>query len=1482
MHLHDQYTESDAIELGRKRPDIYYHPRFQTGLELYTLVTNTHDGYGPLRPSGKIQIAQNSYGKFFRLVASSRVSYTMACMAEIQFNNVRHDALTAIRIGHRSKISVGDCSMQFLADMLGFDEAAQAQQFCEACGMRVAEGTDGAPHLMLRTGPARLLDPNNSLKQPFSEKVVEHKRRGRTLPQVIHGLPFKETRATEAVANDAVGEGASVTGSAPQPTRETPGPALQAPPSTKSPLQARRPLTVPAKPLETTQTAEPTRAPVTITPPEKAGATPAVDLRAPKVPNPLESTTSTGAQTGQKTAAATTVKNPFDTPSPGASQAPVPNPFKAAAPLDGWAAFTAGSNRSRASSPLAAATSANADTGVLAKPPGLSPSLSALGKSSGGAASGAPAFGSPATAQSAFGAPSTSTLFRSKPLDSKSHGTQPSIFAPSSSTPFSGFAKPAHGPAPSTVTPSGSVTGSNDEPNKSSVPVAESTDPSLQSNLSSTPFPPRPAQATPQQTTTTTTTTSTTIASPEESLFIPDDRAERVKATVSSPTVHIDPSTTVSPRSAAALARFFPSQESPVSAEPSPLQKPPTTSVFTQASSRDGKPSESGAAAPGSTVLGSTTSASPALGSSTAPALSAASPQGPLLMAQPSLPKPASGSSLLPPPPSQQQAISGAAPTLFSGASKTQAAPAAASTLFGPAQTQATPGAASTLFGAARTQAAPAAASTLFSGAAQTQATTGAASTLFSGAAKTQAAPGAASTLLGAAQTQATPGAASTLFGAAQTQAAPGAASTLFSGAAKTQATPGPAALLPQPQTQAAPGAASPLGAAQTQATPGAASTLFGAAQTQATPGAASTPFGAAQTQAAPGAASSLFSSAPQTQAAPGAASIPFGAAQTQATAGAASTLFSGAAKTQSAPGPASLLAQQPSQRQAAPGAASTLFSDAAQAQAIPEGAPTLFSGAAPYQAPPSSLAPTPSTADIAAPDLPKKVTFAPAAQELPPTGEGSAMSSPTSTGGQETKRPEPSPEVPEQLSTSVVAAEGGLLDQLETQLLPDVVGSVRDEYEEQRARDFRRRKVTERYCRRWRRVAERRATIRHGLESRSRLRQFINESRERQKQEQQGKKRKSELTAKTIADDMVEGAKRKQRRVFEASLLSASQPELGRHKRSRTEFDADPARRAARASTSGAGSSGGQERRRSHRGPALLSGGSIVGATKSTSARAAVVKFGIHDTTKSDLWRLKAAGLELLPNGSVQPFGMPPSPRTGSKRSFDESNGQEGGSESGSDDSLRQPKSKPPPWILSTFASPRYSHVTEEEAAQPALVREHDQSKRAPKTNGTGAAGPASAAQDVIVLDDSSEGEGAGKPADARAQSPPRHEPEPARKRTKVTNAKDDDDDLFARVRRINEAMEECIAFYRSEIDKQKERWKQALLGRQSQGATASKSQAPTTSTGVTPTASKSVTSKRPSQTPNATPAKRESWSRNGIHNWLDGRSRSRSWYRS
>ncbi|KAI9805217.1 MAG: hypothetical protein M1825_001053 [Sarcosagium campestre] len=194
MHFHDQNIEREAMNLARAKPEIYDHPRVQMALQLYAAVCNTHDPHGPLTPMEPTSIGQNNFAKFFQVIRSKQISYTMACVAEIHFNHIRKNALQAIRVGYRSRATAQDCSLQHLMELLGFDDTSEAQGFCAACGMQVAEGVDGEFYLVLDSGAERLTDPS-SLKQPFSRSLVEHKNHGRSLQHAIHGLTTRQARA---------------------------------------------------------------------------------------------------------------------------------------------------------------------------------------------------------------------------------------------------------------------------------------------------------------------------------------------------------------------------------------------------------------------------------------------------------------------------------------------------------------------------------------------------------------------------------------------------------------------------------------------------------------------------------------------------------------------------------------------------------------------------------------------------------------------------------------------------------------------------------------------------------------------------------------------------------------------------------------------------------------------------------------------------------------------------------------------------------------------------------------------------------------------------------------------------------------------------------------------------------------------------------------------------------------------------------------
>ncbi|KAI9760220.1 MAG: 40S ribosomal protein S21 [Chaenotheca gracillima] len=193
LHLHDQNVERETMNFSKERPELYEHPRIQVALQLYAAAGNVYDTYGPLKPEGTNTIAQNDFSKYFRLVRSNRVSYTMACIAEVHFNHIRRHALMALRNAYRSPATKQDCTISHLTELLGFDNDTLTQEFCEDCGMTVSKKDDGQHFLVLNIGGEQV--GNGPAKQPFSRKLVEHKRQNRVLPDVIYGLTVRQARA---------------------------------------------------------------------------------------------------------------------------------------------------------------------------------------------------------------------------------------------------------------------------------------------------------------------------------------------------------------------------------------------------------------------------------------------------------------------------------------------------------------------------------------------------------------------------------------------------------------------------------------------------------------------------------------------------------------------------------------------------------------------------------------------------------------------------------------------------------------------------------------------------------------------------------------------------------------------------------------------------------------------------------------------------------------------------------------------------------------------------------------------------------------------------------------------------------------------------------------------------------------------------------------------------------------------------------------
>ena len=130
---------------------ILNNERVQTALQLYAAASNTSDDQGPLLPRTHFPIAQGNYGRFWSIIASNRVSYLMACTAEIYFNFVRRMVLKSIWKAYKrgGSIKLEDWILGDLVNALGFDNEDQVASFCEDCGFTIGEREDGNSFLDL-------------------------------------------------------------------------------------------------------------------------------------------------------------------------------------------------------------------------------------------------------------------------------------------------------------------------------------------------------------------------------------------------------------------------------------------------------------------------------------------------------------------------------------------------------------------------------------------------------------------------------------------------------------------------------------------------------------------------------------------------------------------------------------------------------------------------------------------------------------------------------------------------------------------------------------------------------------------------------------------------------------------------------------------------------------------------------------------------------------------------------------------------------------------------------------------------------------------------------------------------------------------------------------------------------------------------------------------------------------------------------------
>lgn len=171
-----------------------------TSSEIQTIVTlidamrNIWDGRGPLRPAVSLTTGSASFTSYFSIVENPKVSYTMACLAEIHFTHIRRQILKSIHRAYgRVRDGPKDLTAKFLNEMFRFDTEEECVDFLMELDMEFSSEGAIEPYLMVERKKSL---PSKTIKQSFSQTMVERKRGGHTLPDTVHSTVFEEALST--------------------------------------------------------------------------------------------------------------------------------------------------------------------------------------------------------------------------------------------------------------------------------------------------------------------------------------------------------------------------------------------------------------------------------------------------------------------------------------------------------------------------------------------------------------------------------------------------------------------------------------------------------------------------------------------------------------------------------------------------------------------------------------------------------------------------------------------------------------------------------------------------------------------------------------------------------------------------------------------------------------------------------------------------------------------------------------------------------------------------------------------------------------------------------------------------------------------------------------------------------------------------------------------------------------------------------------
>ncbi|KAL2266299.1 hypothetical protein VTJ83DRAFT_5651 [Remersonia thermophila] len=195
LNAHDPSIEKRIFMWGKEF--WFESEEIQTALSLIRAMEDVREPKGPIKPRRPTTLSDTSFANYFAIVEDPRVSYTMACVAEIHFTTVRQSILRNLVGAYaRRRDAPRTITASDLNRLLRFDTPEEAVEFAELHDFEfstwVPEGKNPVTEPYLLLNSKKKFVPSPRVRQSFSGQLVERKRTNQSLPFVIYNTIYEQ------------------------------------------------------------------------------------------------------------------------------------------------------------------------------------------------------------------------------------------------------------------------------------------------------------------------------------------------------------------------------------------------------------------------------------------------------------------------------------------------------------------------------------------------------------------------------------------------------------------------------------------------------------------------------------------------------------------------------------------------------------------------------------------------------------------------------------------------------------------------------------------------------------------------------------------------------------------------------------------------------------------------------------------------------------------------------------------------------------------------------------------------------------------------------------------------------------------------------------------------------------------------------------------------------------------------------------------